>query len=299
MNIRDAMITAAFMWEGVKEDDALLEHWGQGCYELCYAVAEFAELSGLYLDAVFTVFEKDFPGVYDYDVSEPFGAWLRKHIEALNERPGDLLMPSVPADFAGAIKGKKSLSSMRDAVDTELAHAKIAANEIGDRIQINLQALRERDDLSFLFPDVKQLVLKARDDLTAVIAMRIAEHEQKEAARREAEQRAAEAIERASQPVPAAVPAPAAAPAVIAQPVVAPAPQPELSACTDEPPTLKLGAVCERLGFNVTADFLASLGIAAHVERSAKLYRESDFPRICAAMVAHIQRVAQQPAIAA
>ena len=221
---------------------------------------------------------------------------LRKHIEALNERLGDQLMPSVPADFASAIKGKKSLSSMRDAVDTELAHAKIAANEIADRIQINLQALRERDDLSFLFPDVKQLVLKARDDLTAVIAMRIAEHEQKEAARREAEQRAAEAIERASQPVPAAVPAPAAAPAVIAQPVVAPAPQPELTACTDEPPTLKLGVVCERLGFNVTADFLASLGIAAHVERSAKLYRESDFPRICAAMVAHIQRVAQQPA---
>ena len=143
---------------------------------------------------------------------------------------------------------------------------------------------------------MKQLVLKAHDDLTAVIAMRIAEHEQKEAARREAEQRAAEAIERASQPVPAAVPAPAAAPAVIAQPVVAPAPQPELTACTDEPPTLKLGVVCERLGFNVTADFLASLGIAAHVERSAKLYRESDFPRICAAMVAHIQRVAQQPA---
>ena len=224
---------------------------------------------------------------------------LRQHIEALVVRLGAPLMPAVPADFASAIKGKKSLSSMRDAVDTELAHAKIAANEIADRVQINLQALRERDDLSFLFPDVKQLVLKAHDDLTAVIAMRIAEHEQKEAARREAEQRAAEAIERASQPVPAAVPAPAAAPAVIAQPVVAPAPQPELTACTDEPPTLKLGVVCERLGFNVTADFLASLGIAAHVERSAKLYRESDFPRICAAMVAHIQRVAQQPALAA
>lgn len=101
MNIRDAMITAAFMWEGVKEDDALLEHWGQGCYELCYAVAEFAELSGLYLDAVFTVFEKDFPGVYDYDVSEPFGAWLRKHIEA-QDPAGERGAPQIDKRTAAA-----------------------------------------------------------------------------------------------------------------------------------------------------------------------------------------------------
>lgn len=217
---------------------------------------------------------------------------LRKHIEALNERLGSPLMPTVPADFAGAIKGKKSLSSMRDAVDTELAHSKIAANEIADRIQINLQALRERDDLSFLFPDVKQLVLKARDDLSAVIAMRINEHEHKEAQRREADQRAAEAIKRASEATPAADPAPAA-PAAEPQPVAAVAQQPDLITRTEEPPTLKLGAVCERLGFNVTADFLAGLGVQAHVERSAKLYRESDFPRICAAIVTHVQRVAQ------
>lgn len=81
MNIRDAMITAAFMWEGVKEDDALLKHWDQGCIELCSEVTQFAELSEMYLEAVFSVIEKDFPGVYDYDVSEPFGAWLRQHIE--------------------------------------------------------------------------------------------------------------------------------------------------------------------------------------------------------------------------
>lgn len=81
MNIRDAMITAAFMWEGVKEDDALLKHWDQGCIELCSEVTQFAELSEMYLEAVFSVIEKDFPGVYEYDVSEPFGATLRKHIE--------------------------------------------------------------------------------------------------------------------------------------------------------------------------------------------------------------------------
>lgn len=82
MNTRNIAVTAAFMWEGVKEDDALLEHWGQGCIELCYAVAEFAELSEMYMVAVFSAANIYFEGVYDYDVSEPFGAWLRKHIEA-------------------------------------------------------------------------------------------------------------------------------------------------------------------------------------------------------------------------
>lgn len=101
MNHINIAITAAFMWEGVKEDDALLEHWGQGCYELCYAVAEFAELSEMYLDAVFTVFEKDFPGVYDYDVSEPFGAWLRKHIEA-QDPAGERGAPQIYKHIAAA-----------------------------------------------------------------------------------------------------------------------------------------------------------------------------------------------------
>lgn len=217
---------------------------------------------------------------------------LRIHIEALNERLGEQLMPDVPADFAGSIKGKKSLSSMRDAVDTELARAKIAANEIADRIQINLQAVREREDLSFLFPDVKQLVPKARDDLAAVIAMRIAEHERKEADRREAQKAAAEAIELAAQAVPAADPppvAPVAAPTLFHTGVVEAVRSQAVR--EDEPHTMKLGVVCERLGFNVTADFLAGLGIQAHVERSAKLYRESDFPRICSAIVIHINKV--------
>lgn len=217
---------------------------------------------------------------------------FRDHIKALNSRLGSPLMPAIHADFAGVIKGKKNLESMRDAVATELSRMKIAANEVADRIQMNLSKLREREELSFLFPDVQQLVLKDRDDLAAIIAMRITEHERKEAERREAAQRADEAIKRASEAVPAADPAPVA-PAAEPHPVAAVAPQPDLITRTEEPPTLKLGVVCERLGFNVTADFLAGLGVHAHVERSAKLYRESDFPRICAALVAHIQRVAQ------
>lgn len=63
--------------------------------------------------------------------------------------------------------------------------------------------------------------------------------------------------------------------------------------------TLKLGQINERLApIALTADGLATLGFP-HVatDKSAKLYRERDFPRICAALVRHIQTVqAGQPA---
>lgn len=101
-------------------------------------------------------------------------AALRAHCAALNTRLGQPYMPSVPADFGGVIKGKRTVASLRDAVSTELARAKIAANEVADRIQVNMQALATAGDAA-QFPDKAQLVLKAPDDLAAVIANRVAE----------------------------------------------------------------------------------------------------------------------------
>lgn len=58
----------------------------------------------------------------------------------------------------------------------------------------------------------------------------------------------------------------------------------------DEPATLKLGAICERLGFTVKADFLSdTLHIQpARVDGASRLYTEAQFTRICAALVSHI-----------
>jgi hypothetical protein len=62
-----------------------------------------------------------------------------------------------------------------------------------------------------------------------------------------------------------------------------------------EPATLKLGTICERFGpgFSITAAFVSdTLGIQpAGTDRAAKLYRASDFARICDALVAHIGSV--------
>ena len=125
-------------------------------------------------------------------------AGLVAHVRKLNERLGKPYMPSIAADFQGVIKGLKSLDSMKDKVATELARAKIAANEAADRIQANLSTLRElASGHVFLFADAAQLVGKANDDLTALVKQRITEHQAAEAAKEEAQRARIRAEEQA------------------------------------------------------------------------------------------------------
>jgi putative phage-type endonuclease len=140
---------------------------------------------------------------------------LAQHIDALNERIGKVYMPinCMAADFAGAIKGMKSMSSMENAVATELARAKIEANAVADRIQVNLNYLAEDvpQGHAFLFADLPTIVLKANDDFRAVVDSRIAAHKEKrerdeaetrERIRKEEQDRIArEAVAAASSPV--------------------------------------------------------------------------------------------------
>lgn len=123
---------------------------------------------------------------------------LVEHVASLNERLGKAYMPPVSADFAGAIKGKRTIDSLRDAVSTTLANAKIEASAIADRIQINMCTLRElAKDHVFLFADAGSIVLKAPDDLTALVKSRIADHMAAEAKRLEAERERIRAEEQA------------------------------------------------------------------------------------------------------
>lgn len=113
-------------------------------------------------------------------------AGLRAHIEHANI----LIAPhscAVPADFGAAIKGKRTIDSMRNAVDTELARAKIDATGLAERIRASMNMLAFHDEHRFLFNDASVLVLKAPDDLAAIISNRIAAHKAQEAARIAAE----------------------------------------------------------------------------------------------------------------
>lgn len=106
---------------------------------------------------------------------------LADHIAAINKTLGKVTLPHVVSDFAGAMKNKRTIASLQDAVDTELARAKIDASQAADSIRLNLTSLAELAvDHAFLFSDVQQLVTKANDDLVTLIKFRISEHQKAE-----------------------------------------------------------------------------------------------------------------------
>ena len=222
---------------------------------------------------------------------------LQDHIDQINATLGGRIrMPRVASDFAGAIKGKKSISSLREAADAELARAKIDASRIADGIRVNQASLNElAADHKFLFQDFQDLALKANDDLVALIKVRINEYnqQQEELKRQEdekAQQLAAQQQQQAAEPV-------VEQPVKVAEEPVPVAATPIKTAAAVQQPAddgrlFKLGDLSDRLGFVVSASFMSSLGFeAAARERGATLYRESDFPRICTALVNHIQAV--------
>lgn len=121
---------------------------------------------------------------------------LDAHVAALNAELAPMALRPVAADFAGAIKGLRSIASMQDALDTTLAGAKIAADGQARGIRANVAAFKAAtgDDraLQALFADLGALVHKAADDFAAVLDQRITKHRADEAAR-EAQRQAAEA----------------------------------------------------------------------------------------------------------
>lgn len=226
---------------------------------------------------------------------------LSAHIVALQGRIGVLV--DVGCNFGEAVKGLKSLDSMRDKVATALAHAKIDANAIADRIDANRKQV---EDMS-LMPDFVQVCTKAPDDFAAIYELRKQRRAEAEAKRLEAErerirkeeeakaQREAERIAQAElarirederAKIRAEVEAREQA-KLAAKPE--PIPQPAESGAK-----ITLGQINLLLSpIALSAAGLAQLGIQpAGKERSAVLYRDSDIPRICAALVTHLHRVA-------
>mgnify|MGYP001232352884 CR=1 FL=1 len=117
---------------------------------------------------------------------------LDAHVAALNKRLGDDYI-AYRADFAAAIKSKRTIDSLRNAVDTTLAHAKIETSAMADAVDANLKAAAELADDMSLLPDLRTLALKPAEDFRNTVKLRIAEREAREKAELErirAEERA-------------------------------------------------------------------------------------------------------------
>lgn len=208
------------------------------------------------------------------------------HVAALEKEIAPLRLVFQTRDFAGAMKNKRTLATLQDAVDTELANGKIAVDALAAAVRGRLAWYREHAaDHEFLFADLQTIIQKPDDDFQMVVRTRIDNHKRIEA----------EKAESARQPVVDQVEAVADATANPAPAAVTPITAVRPAAAADDDAMLRLGQINERLApIVLTSEGLSRLGFA-HVmtDKAAKLYRESDFHRICAALMRHIDAVSR------
>ncbi|MGE8280094.1 MAG: hypothetical protein ACN6O2_06610, partial [Stenotrophomonas sp.] len=194
---------------------------------------------------------------------------------------------SLQLDLAAAIKGKKSLSSMRDAISTAVATQKIEANQRADGIRAGVAVLAEFPSHAHLFADRVQLCAsKAAEDLRNLAKARIAEHEQREADKREAERekiRAEESAKLQQAQAPAPQPSPVEQPRANVPAAGTPAPAATTAVAGQR---IKLGDINAAITpLSITADGLALLGFRpVATDRSAKLYDVGQLPGIYEAL---------------
>lgn len=236
------------------------------------------------------------------------------HVTELQREIVGVRMDVPTPDFAGVIKGLKTLDSMQDKLDTALANSKLAADQQAAEYRTKLGWLEvNAAEYRALLADLQQLIAKPFDDFKLAVTTRIDAHKKAEAERLEVDRarirkEEADRLEREAEDAAAIVPlhpANAGTPTFLGMDMAAPA----VELVTTSPqcaahsrplgPTMKLGQINERLApIALTADGLATLGFPhAAADKAAKLYLAHDFPRICAALVRHIQTVqAGQPA---
>jgi hypothetical protein len=97
-------------------------------------------------------------------------------------------MPS--NNFAGVIKNKRTLISIQDALDTELARLKIEAHTIIDDITLKMSWFNDNcKDYLFLFSDIKDLVTASETVFKFTAEKRIYDYQQQQAKEQEEKER--------------------------------------------------------------------------------------------------------------
>jgi putative phage-type endonuclease len=194
---------------------------------------------------------------------------LDEFVAGLNTRLGAAWIGRTAGGFGEAIKGKRTVESVRAAAAQELADQKLRLNDVAATLFDNRKALKaDGQDWFFLFADFATLGTKPVADFKAIADARIKAHQDAEAEKKRRADEAAEsarvaAEEKAKQAASTAQPQPpveqpalefsAPPPATACHQVLVRRPAPPPSALkTKEEPTLKLGDVNAALGVGIS-----------------------------------------------
>lgn len=231
------------------------------------------------------------------------------HVQRLELGLKGVTMRLPAPDFAAAIKGLRSLGSIKEKLTAALIDGKSQANTLASRISENLHMLNSLpDEYAGLFPDRQELVHKDSETLHLLIQKRVADHQQAEAKRLEQERQRMQAqaqAEAASQAlaqqavsqaqdlvqIAKALDCEKAAEAKAAGVNESLTTQPQ----EDDGQTITLGQINTRLApIRIDCAGLEELGFRVHTTvKAAKHYRASDFPAICRAIAKHAAEAAQ------
>lgn len=188
---------------------------------------------------------------------------LHRHITQINTELEIVVLPTIDADFNDVIKGKKTIKSIQEAVNDEMARAKIETTTAENKIQKNIAAFNNvAKDYKFLFRDLQQIILKDGGDFVLFIQDRITKHTAAEKEKRDAEAKVlaeaeAKKVEQSQSPV-SVIPTP--------EPLVLSGEKKVVSIVQPKEPTEQqvLAAAmivwfneCEFLNTNDTLDFIA------------------------------------------
>jgi hypothetical protein len=96
-------------------------------------------------------------------------------------------LPNIDFNPAGAMKGKRTIESLQDAADTEVAKAKIQIAEFVEVAQANMLVIADNREFDFLFSDWAQIAFKATEDFKTLVTARIATYQAEQKAKEDAE----------------------------------------------------------------------------------------------------------------
>lgn len=122
------------------------------------------------------------------EIVQAAGIAFNAHVEALEAETRPIKLVVTRPDFAAAIKGKRTITSLRDAVDTALANGKIAADAMAKDVRTKLLWCKETSaGYGFLFNDLAQIITKPLEDFQLTVETRIEKHQVEERAKLEAQ----------------------------------------------------------------------------------------------------------------
>lgn len=107
------------------------------------------------------------------------------HIASLNTELGNTPIPAAQPQFVAVIKNKRTLESIHNAVDTELAASKMTADSLArDYRQKKAWIAENAKDFEFLLTDLRTIITKPAEDFEQTIKNRITEYKAIESARK-------------------------------------------------------------------------------------------------------------------